>query len=105
MPQFTLRRLLLVAPIFAVGLAVLIKGAYLETRNPRSNEEDDVAWAVLAVGASMIGAAIGLLFRFPATTTIALAILFPAVGFALLVYLYWACMIGYVIFIRFAGFG
>ena len=89
MPRYSLRRLFLVATLFAIGFAVLIKGFYLETQNPRSNEEDHVAWAVLAIGASLIGAGTGMLFRCTITQTIALAIAFPPIGFALFCSLFW----------------
>ena len=96
MPQFTLRRLLLIVSVLGVGLAVMIQGARLELRNPRSNAEDDFAWRVWAAGMSLIGIVIGLVFHRPKLTA-SLAILFPALGFMLMVTVLWVCIIGHFV--------
>ena len=95
-PQFTLRRLLLAVSVLSIGVVVMIHGACLELRNPRSNAEDDLAWQVLAAGTSLIGIGIGLIFRRPKLTA-SLPILFPALGFALMVTVFWVCIFGYFV--------
>lgn len=78
------------AAIVGSGIAIVIVGAWLETRNPRSNLEDDVAWCLLAAGMCLIGAGIGLPSARP-TTVILSAIAFPTAGWWL-VFAYLAAM-------------
>ena len=83
MAQVSKRRWFLAAPLVCIGLVTVIVGACLETRNPRSNFEDDVALGVLAAGMCLIGAGIGLPFGRPIIVVLS-AITFPAVGWCLL---------------------
>jgi hypothetical protein len=101
MLQFPLRRLLLMVPLLGIGSAVLVKGAFLEMQHPRSNQEDQVALLVLAAGASLIGAGVGLLSR-QRLAPLVLAVVFPPLGFMILVVLVWGYIIGFAIF-RSAG--
>jgi len=72
-----------------VGLAVFVAGAYLETRNPRTNDEDNFAWCVLAVGTSLIGMGGSLPFARP-VLVIVIALASPFIAFALAVFTFWA---------------
>jgi hypothetical protein len=83
--------------IFCIGLIVFAEGAYLETRNPRSNAEDDVAWLVLGVGVTMI--AIGASTPFAPLWAVALiGTASPFVAFGLAVVVVWSVIILNAIF-------
>ena len=86
------RRWLFAAAVVGIGLVTAIVGAWLETRNPRSNLEDDLAWLVLAAGMCLIGAGVSLPFARPAMVILS-AIAFPVAGWWLLVFAYWFAMI------------
>jgi hypothetical protein len=81
------RRWLLSAAVVGIGFVTVIVGAWLETRNPRSNLEDDLAWCVLAAGMCLIGAGASLPFARP-TMVILSAIAAPVAGWCLLVLAY-----------------
>ena len=95
MPHYSHRRLALVACFIAVGVVLFIVGGYLETRNPRSNDEDCVALATLALGASLAGAGIGILFRYPMVTALLFAVILPPCLFALCSILFWAWVVAH----------
>jgi hypothetical protein len=78
----------------AVGLVSFIAGAYLQTRNPRTNSVDSVSWCALAVDTSLIAAGLSLPFMRPAMVVV-IATVSPLVGFALASCLFWAIYVGY----------
>lgn len=45
--------------MICLGAAIFAIGIHLETRNPRSNIEDNIAWCVLAIGVALMGAGVG----------------------------------------------
>jgi hypothetical protein len=84
--------------IFATGIAVFAWGIYLETRNPRTNAEDDFAWQVLGAGTFLIG--IGATLRFLPLRLVArlpiaivIGIMSPFFAFALAVFVIWSVVI------------
>ena len=90
-------RVSIALPIFCAGLAVFVAGVYLETRNPRSNEEDDFAVQVLAVGAFLLGIGASLPFV-PAWLALAIGLVSPFLAFALAVIVVWSVIILNAIF-------
>jgi hypothetical protein len=78
------KRRVLALALTAIGLAIFVVGAYLETRNPQSNNEDIFALCVLAVGASLLGMGVSLRFV-PTWISIAIGIASPFIVFALTV--------------------
>jgi hypothetical protein len=81
------RRCLLGVTALGIGLATLITGAWLETRNPRSNVEDTIAWWVLAAGMFLLGVGVSLPFARPIISVL-IGIVFPLVGWWLLLSVY-----------------
>jgi hypothetical protein len=81
----------------AIGLGIFVVGIYLETRNPRSNNDDTVACCVLAVGAFLTGMGVSLRFV-PTWLSIAIGIASPFVAFALAVTVAWSIIILNAIF-------
>jgi hypothetical protein len=49
----------------AIGLLTVAVGIGLETRNPRTNVEDDLGWAVLGTGMFLVGLGASLPFTRP----------------------------------------
>jgi hypothetical protein len=88
----SIARWVLAVPIIAAGLAVFANGVFLETRNPRSNDEDDFAWRILAIGISIIGAGVSIPFVRPWIVPL-VAIASPFVAFAAAVILFWSAII------------
>jgi hypothetical protein len=86
-PHGKRRRLALA--LTAIGLGIFVAGLYLETRNPRSNNEDDVAWCILGIGAFLTGVGVSLRFV-PTWLSIAIGIASPFVAFALAVTVVWS---------------
>jgi hypothetical protein len=84
------RRLLAVAAL-GIGLATVITGAWLETRNPRSNAEDIIAWRVLAVGMFLLGVGVSLPFARPIIAVL-IGIACPIVAWWLLVCAFWIAL-------------
>ncbi len=84
-------RWLLAIVILAAGLIVFAKGAYLETRNPRSNDEDNAALCILATGSFMIGVGLCIPFARPAIV-ILVAAASPFVAAALTVFVVWCAL-------------
>jgi hypothetical protein len=78
--------------IAAMGLGIFVVGAYLETRNPRSNDEDVCAWCVLAIGTFLVGTGASLPFA-PFWASIAIGFASPLVAFALAVIASWSMII------------
>ena len=91
--MLVLGRRLLAAAILGIGTTALATGAHLQLKNPRSNPEDDLSWCLLSVGASLIGMGVGVLLRAGPARTLALTVLTPGIGFALLLTLFWGCAI------------
>jgi hypothetical protein len=89
-PRSVLRRLI-AFPVLAAGLVVFANGVYLETRNPRSNDEDNIAICVLAVGASITGAGISIPFVRPLIVVL-VAMASPVIAYALAVIVFWFFM-------------
>jgi hypothetical protein len=85
-------KVMLAIPLLCVGLVALASGAYLETRNPRSNHEDDTALAILAIGACVTGFAIALPLTHPVVAAL-IGLACPIVGFGLLVVSVWSYII------------
>jgi len=83
---------LLAAAVFGTGLLTMIVGGWLETRNPRSNAEYDLAWCLMAAAMCLIGAGISLPFARP-TVVILTSIASPIAGWCLLVVVYWSAML------------
>ena len=82
----------LAVALFCAGCAVFADGIYLETRNPRSNAEDDVAWCVLGVGVAMTAAGASLPFL-PIWLVILIAIASPLIAFGTAVIVVWSVII------------
>lgn len=78
--------------VIAIGLVTVLAGAWLETRNPRSNFADDVAWSVLAAGGFLIGLGVSLPFVRP-IVAVAVGLAFPIVGWFLLVVAFWGVLL------------
>lgn len=74
------------------GIVVLVVGVYLETRNPRSNAEDDFAWCLLAVGVSMLGTGISIPFVRPLWVAV-VALGLPFVAYVLAVSAFWGWVV------------
>ncbi len=71
----------------------MLAGTYLETRNPRTNLQDDVAWGVWCFGMSLIGVGVGVVCRRSCTDLVILGVVFPIAGFLLLVAAFWGFII------------
>ncbi len=83
----------LLASLFTiVGLVAVGMGIYLGMRNPRTNAEDDAAWYVLAVGASIVGAGVCMPFARPRIVILA-ALASPVMAFCTAVFVVWALII------------
>lgn len=95
-PQLKGPKALLAVVLLGIGLVVFVVGAYLETRNPRTNDEDDVAWRVLGVSAFLIGTGAGLLFVGP-IKAIMIGVVSPFIGFWLMVAIVWSFILIHVI--------
>jgi hypothetical protein len=91
MGWFTRYRWLLMAAVVGIGLVTVIEGGRLETRNPQSNLEDEVALSFLAVGMCLIGAGVSLPSGRPMLVILS-AITFPAIGWLLLVLCYYVAL-------------
>jgi hypothetical protein len=87
MAQSRIRRGIAVALFFA-GLALFGDGVYLETRNPRSNAEDDVALCVLAAGVALITIGTSLPFL-PIWAVALIGIVSPFAAFGVAVIVFW----------------
>ncbi len=90
-PILTTRRWIAVVP-FIVGLVIFACGCDLETRNPRSNAEDNFAWLVLGIGVSLGSFGVSLWFLRPIFAFI-IAVIAPPLGFCLAVVIFWVCLI------------
>jgi hypothetical protein len=93
-PSTGLRLLRLVLAIALVGMGVwlLVQGIQLELRNPRTNEEDDFAWGVLALGAFLAGIGGSMPFM-RIRWVIVIGLASPLAGFGIVVWLVWGCII------------
>ena len=79
---------IIAVPVVVIGAAFFLCGIYLETRNPRTNAEDNFAWGVLALGTSMTAGGVAIPFvRSWVVALIALAS--PFFGFWLAVAAFW----------------
>lgn len=92
MGHFKQYRWLLAALFVGIGVIVVIQGARLELRNPRSNAEDETALSVLAIGAIVVGAGVGMPTWRPAIVIVS-ALALPVVGWCLLVSCYWLALL------------
>ncbi len=87
------RRWVLAIVITLIGYLLLAGGAYLETRNPRTNVEDQFAWLVLYVGVATTTA--GLVYPFLRLSyVLVVAFLAPGGAFGLALVLFW----GFIVF-------
>ena len=59
-----------------------------ETRNPRSNDEDAIAWSIWATGMFLVGVGVSLPFARP-TRAVLISAGFPVIGSWLLSCAYW----------------
>ena len=96
MTQSRTRRGIAVA-LFCAGCAVFAVGLYLETRNPRSNAEDHVAWCVLGIGVAITTAGASLPFL-PVWLVLPLALASPFIAFLIAVAVVWFVIILNAIF-------
>ena len=85
--------------VLVLGLLILAWGCFLETRNPRSNTEDDFAILVLGAGVSLSSFGMSLRFLRPVFAAV-IAILAPPIAFGLAVAIFWACLIAYALIQR-----
>lgn len=76
----------------AAGLLIFACGFYLETRSPRTNVEDNIAWLVLGAGVSIGSFGIALRFLHPVFAGI-VAVLAPFAAFVLLVVMFWGLLL------------
>jgi len=86
----TRRRIAAIA--FIAGLLIFAWGCYLETRNPRSNAEDDFAWLILGIGVSLGSFGISLRFLHPLFAPI-IAVVAPPIAFCVAVVIFWVCVL------------
>lgn len=91
MAQAARHRRLFAAAVLGIGVALLIVGVWLETRNPRSNVEDTIACGVLSAGMFLLGVGVILPFGRP-ILAVSIGIVFPIVGWWLLVIAYWIAL-------------
>jgi hypothetical protein len=84
------RRLLAVA-VFGIGVATLIAGYWLESRNPRSSVEDTAAWGILGVGMFLLGVGATLPFA-RLIVAVCVGIVVCSVAWWLLVIAYWIAL-------------
>lgn len=85
-------RWLIAALLSGLGLVLFGIGCYLETRNPRTNAEDNFAWFVLAVGTSLTAA--GVVYPFVRRGVVILvALLAPPTAFFLAVVVFWSIVL------------
>ncbi len=96
-PRPSLVRVSIALAIFCAGLAVFVAGVYLQTRNPRSDEEDVFAWQVLAVGVFLLGVGVSLPFV-RAWLALAIGFVSPYIAFMLAVLVVWCVIILNAIF-------
>jgi hypothetical protein len=82
-------------PLFGFGLPICAEGIYLETRNPKTEEEDSVAWKTMAKGAFVIGCGLALAIR-NYKVAIAFALLSPGLVFGLMCFAYWGWIMIYI---------
>src|SRR5580704_6543148 len=83
--------------LFCVGSVLFGGGIYLETRNPRTGEEDIVAWCVLGIGVAMVSVGASLPFV-PVWAVVPIGIASPFVAFVLAVIAVWALIMLNAIF-------
>jgi hypothetical protein len=83
--------------LLCAGCAVFADGIYLETRNPRSNVEDDIALCVLGIGVAMMAAGASLPFL-PIWLVVTVAIVSPSIAFSIAVAVVWSVIILNAIF-------
>jgi hypothetical protein len=91
MTQSRIRRRLAVV-LLCAGCAVFTHGCDLETRNPRSNGEDDIAWLVLGVGVALIAAGASLPYV-PIWLVPVIAVVSPYAAFVITVVAVWSIII------------
>jgi len=91
LPILTIRRWIAVVA-FVTGMVIFAWGCNLETRNPRSNAEDNFAWLMLGIGVSLGSFGIALWFLRPIFAFI-IAVVAPPLAFCLAVVIFWACLI------------
>lgn len=93
MSEVTRHRRLLAVAVLGVGLATVIAGACLETRNPRSNVEDAVAWGILGAGTFLLG--VGATLPFARTlVAVCVGVVACLVAWWLVVSVYWIALYG-----------
>jgi hypothetical protein len=86
--RISLVRVSIALAILCSGLSVFVAGVYLETRNPRSNEEDDFALQVLTVGTFFLGVGCSLPFVRP-WISLAIGLAAPFAAFICAVSVFW----------------
>jgi hypothetical protein len=69
-------------------LAVFADGVYLETRNPRSNAEDEIALCVIGLGVGLISIGTSLPYL-PIWVVAVVGVVSPFVAFAVAVIVFW----------------
>lgn len=74
------------------GLAISSLGFLLETANPRSEVQDNLAWAVLGLGTSLVGVGASMPFTRTARA-LQIGLATPFVGFTVLAWAYWIYLI------------
>jgi hypothetical protein len=94
-PQFSVKRALAVA-LLGIGFVLFTVGGCLESKHPRSNDEDDIALCVLGVGTVLMVTGYFLLFTNPVKATMA-GLLSPCICVVLLGVLYWVCVVIYFV--------
>lgn len=85
-------RWIIAVPIAVIGAVILFRGFYLETRNPRTNAEDNFAWFVLALGTSMTAAGVAIPFA-RRWVVVLIAFVSPFLAFSLAVVAFWITML------------
>ncbi len=86
-------RLTFAVALLCVGMPSFVLSMYLETRNPRSEAEDNLAWQLFTLGMFLVGTGASLPFM-RAGWAMVVGALSPGVAFALLVVLVWCNAFG-----------
>lgn len=76
---------------FMLGLVIFALGCYLETRNARSNAEDNFAWLLLGIGVSLGSFGVSLWFLRP-ISAFTLAVVAPPLAFCFVSVMFWVLL-------------
>ena len=81
-----------IALALACGLTMFAAGVYLTIKNPRSNAEDQLGWALWFIGSALVAGAASFSFARPINVCI-IAVTVAGTTIWTAVIAYWACLL------------